>query len=239
MISLRVDSKQLSNEINSKITALENIVSSTVLDEIAKAAFVITGERFLIDIDAYARKNPKKMHHVYEWGMVGKATGRLFELKLNSTVGGVAVISSVFLQSKKPVPANPATSIAGVSRPMLMKQNVFKNKATVMENGQSVSYKAASVLSFMGSDGQVFVAPGTIINIKNPGGVQTKHAFKDFMDAWYAQRPEAIMDSSGFYEKIANEITSALNVEGAGVSEINLKIREAVAQTVGNRSILK
>ena len=80
-VKLEVDTKQLVQDLDGFVSGIEELIKPAVLDQISRAVFSITGERFMIAADNYARMNPKKMHHVYEWGEIGNPKGRLFVLK--------------------------------------------------------------------------------------------------------------------------------------------------------------
>ena len=97
MIKLNINTGQFIQELNSKIAGIEELTSPTVLQEISKAIFTITGERFMSSLDNYARRNPKKMHHIYEWGQVGNPSKRLFVLERTSILNGNLSVSTRFI----------------------------------------------------------------------------------------------------------------------------------------------
>ena len=45
-------------------------------------------------IDSQARMNPEKLHHVYEWGMVGSEKGRLFKFDVNASKNNIKIKKS-------------------------------------------------------------------------------------------------------------------------------------------------
>ena len=59
-LKLEIDSKQLVDQLEGFVTSLDELKSPTVLSQVARATFAITGERFMIAADNYARMNPKK-----------------------------------------------------------------------------------------------------------------------------------------------------------------------------------
>jgi len=226
-IKLEVNTKEVAAELADWMGGIQEIVNPSVLTEIAKATFAITSKRFMIDIDNYARRNPKKMHHIYEWGGIGKPQSRLFVLERTSMLYGDLTISTKFLSSKLPVPISPELLKPGPTGKVVSKKNIFKNKAEVMESGTPVSFSAKRVLAFMGNNGIAFISPGTQVNILHPGGIATKNSFASYMLEWYTKNASIIMDSSGFYESMANDVAIALN-ESNGKGSISA-VRSAVA----------
>lgn len=223
MIKLTIEDKVFLQQLNSRVNSVKELTSPSVMQEVAKAAFTITGSQFAQAVDRYSVRNPKKMHHVYEWGQIGNPSARLFVIRREGILSGNLDIDVSFKMSKMPVPIPSALQTSNGMR-KVTSRNIFKDKANVMESGRSVTFIAKKVLTFLGDDGQVFVAPGTQITINNPGGIQTKNAFQTFMVEWYIQNAQAIMDSSGFYETIAQQAAKAVE-SGAGT----LGVRKAVA----------
>ena len=226
-------------ELDNKISGIKELTSPSVLTEIAKATFSITGNRFVTDLDNYARRNPKKMHHIYEWGGIGKPQSRLFVLERAAVLYGGLIINTKFLPSKLPVPINPALLNPGPTGKRVSKRSIFANKATVMEKGTKVSFSAKKVLAFADGQGIAFIAKGTTINILHPGGIQTKNAFATYMLDWYTKNGNVVMDGSGFYEKIQAETESVLNVNGAGAIQVRQAVtRAAEAVSAGKVEII-
>lgn len=213
--------------------AVKQLVSPSVLQEIAKAAFTITGEKFVQSLDREAVNNPKKYHHIYEWGRLGSPDGRLFVLERESILSGILEINTSFLQSSVPVPTK-----AGFDK-SISSNDIFRYKASVMEKGAPISYVTSRIQTFLGYDGQAFIAPGTKITILNPGGVATKNAFSDFMVNWYLEHTNSIMDSSGLYEKIALGTAAVLSLDKTGVSEVRRAVASVVDSMGGNLEVIK
>ncbi len=229
-LKLEIDTKQLVENLNGLTTNLESLTSPKILDQISRAVFSITGKRFMIDVDNYSKMNPKKMHHVYEWGRTGQSTARLFILKRSSILDGSLIISTDFLSSRMPVPINPELLMPGKTGKVVSRKNIFANKAEVMEAGTPVSFTAKRVLAMVGSNGIAFIAPGTKINILHPGGLQTKNAFATYLLEWYTKNGNRIMDSSGLYERIANDVSLVLNSKNANVTQIQQAITRIADQ---------
>lgn len=210
-VKLEINTAQLIEDLDGFVGNIEELANPKVLDQISRAVFSITSKRFMIDIDNYARLNPKKMHHIYEWGKIGNSTGRLFTLERSLILDGSLLISTNFLPSKLPVPINPQLLVPGKTGKAVSRRSIFSNKAKVMEKGTPVSFNAKRVLAILGNDGTAFIAKGTRINILHPGGIQTKNAFATYLLEWYTKKGGAIMDSSGLYERIANDVSLVLS----------------------------
>jgi hypothetical protein len=117
-------------------------------------------------VDAMARIDHARLHHVYEWGMVGKESGRLFELKVIPKPSGGAIITYQFNESVVP-------NDNGV---------VFANKATVMESGESVTFETNKPVPI--AEDTFRVGEFTFI----PGGVDTNGAFLDTFVSYFSTR---------------------------------------------------
>jgi len=232
MLQLKLENKIFIEQIKARVDAVKQLASSSVTQEIAKAAFTVLGERFVKDLDRESIQNPKKFHHVYEWGRLGTPDGRLFVLEREGILNGNLSIRTNFLPSNVPVPTrNTFTRSINTT-------DIFRYKADVMEKGLPVSFVAQKVLSFMGAEGQAFVAPGTRINIMNPGGIASKNAFADFMISWYVQNTNAIMDSSGLYERIANETAAIITANGS-ITDVRRQVASIVNSMGGNVEVIQ
>ena len=97
-----------------------------------------------------------------------------------------------------------------------MAKHIFRNKAEVMENGQSITFQTKRTIAFLGSQGITFVPEGKIIRILNPGGRLVRNAFREFALEWYRKNFNAVLDASGIFQKIQQELSSCLNRTGEG-----------------------
>jgi len=228
MISLNIDSKQIVSDLDGFLSNVKQITNPSVVSEISKGIFTVTGEEFVKSVDRYARMNPKKMHHVYEWGKVGEPSGRLFVLERNSVLNGSLIINAKFLPSRMPVPINPELLQQGKNGKIVTRRSIFADKATVMEEGRSVSFTAKRILSFVGDSGLVFVKPGTQINILHPGGKGVNGAFSEFLLEWYTNNGYSAMDNSGFFEKISNNVSIALNQNNATINTVKRAVSDSI-----------
>ena len=238
MISLEVDAAQVASEMNSFLLNIKQMVNPSVIEEIAKGIFTITGESFVSSADRYARANPKKMHHVYEWGKLGDPEGRLFTLKRSSVLNGTLVIGVNFLPSRLPVPVAPELLNPGPTGKVVTSRSIFADKARVMEEGNPVTFTAKKILSFVGSNGLVFIRPGTQINILSPGGRQAKGSFSEFLLTWYTENSYAVIENSGFYEKISNDVSIALGSKNANIRTVKTAVINSIASMDLDKEII-
>ena len=132
-----------------------------------------TAEALKEYIDSKARMNPDSLHHVYEWGEVGKNSGRLFEINVNSMANSIS-FSGKFLTSKSPA------SESG---------QVFYDKANVMENRISVVVEPKNSPVLVFEDGSETVFTTNSIYISNPGGDEVAGSFgmavEEFFDKYF------------------------------------------------------
>jgi hypothetical protein len=239
MIKLEVNTTELLDGLDHIISGIQELKQQSVIDSISQAVFSITSERFVLDLDSYARANPKRMHHVYEWGQIGQSQGRLFVLERASIADGSLLINTNFLKSKLPVPLNEELLIPGPTGKVVTKRSIFANKAEVMENGNPVSFTAEKVLAFAGTNGLAFIKPGTTVNILNPGGSLVKNAFAEYMLQWYTDNGNMVMDASGIYDSIAETVARVLSTSGAGASEVSSAVKSLIVSSGLDKEIIQ
>jgi hypothetical protein len=124
-------------------------------------------------VDAMARMEPRRLQHVYEFGMNGSEGARLFDISYTTSGKGLT-ISSDFRQS----------TIAGRSG------DIFYNKAYIMENGIPVTIKPKKkVLAFEDNGETVFTQKPVTVN--NPGGTEAKNGYeqtvRSFFENYFSQ----------------------------------------------------
>lgn len=237
MIKISVNKASINNlykELGLKKSGIESLITPGVINEFAKAAFVVTGERFMLAADRHAVANPKAMHHVYEWDMIGRPTARLFVLNRARVIYGNVTIDASFIPSKVPVPIPAELMNSGKS---ITSRHVFRDKAKIIEEGKPVRFQARRVLTFLADGEQVFVAPGTMINIMNPGGIAAKNSFSKFMHEWYMKNAQVVIDSSGIYNRIVKESAAVLSRKNTGPAEVKA-IAAQVANGIGGRTMV-
>jgi hypothetical protein len=233
MIKLQIKKSDIDNiekQLSIKVQGIKQLTKNETLNEIANAAFIILGKRFMSATDSYSAVNRKKMHHIYEWNQVGSPNARLFVIERTAILNGSVTVLSKFLLSKTAVPVAAELRSSSKNGKYIRTAHIFKQKADIMESGKLVSFEAKKTLAFLGKEGIHFVRAGKVINIVNPGGVAVKGSFQHFMSGWYSKNAQPIMDSSGLYEKIVQEVALCLNANNSGPVDV----RKTVAQVVNS-----
>lgn len=172
MPSINIKTNAVSS-INNALAYMQGVASApndlTINHEIGMAFATIAKKSLSSFIDQEARLSPASLHHVYEWGQLGKPTGRLW--KIESTYKpGVIAIRSDFRQSRTFVPLTPGTK----------RRHKFVFKAEVMEKGKPVTIRAknANALFFYSNSGEpVFIPRSRSVVVKSPGGKFVKGAY--------------------------------------------------------------
>lgn len=169
-------------------------------------------------IDARAHTNPRSLHHVYEWEMVGDPVGRLWKTKMTRTGSGSMRIQYYFVNSKRVAPINPILKKAGPSGSFVSKSHIFKEKAIVMEGGNPVviTRKSSKFLTIPQGkfDGgrfgkQITFTKGPII-VRNPGGVATKLGFAKAFSMWFRSgMATKYLRTTGAYNRVSARTTRA------------------------------
>jgi hypothetical protein len=242
MITLSINKKDidnLNNQIVMKVESIKYLTTAEFSDAVCRAAFVLVTKKFMPAVDKFSGMNPKAMHHIYEWKKVGSPEARLFVMSRAKIANGLYLIQSTFTQSKVPSPVDPELLIPGKTGKYISSRNIFKNKAEVMEKGIAINYEAKKFQPFVGINGMQFIRPGQRVYIQNPGGKYTKGSFERFMTAWYSKNSQVIMDSSGLYEKIANEAAIVLSKNNAGIEELKKMVDEIVFNITDGAEVIK
>lgn len=231
--------EKLEAEIALKVKAIHKMTHPDFLEEISKAAFCIIGERFMLATDRFSATNPKAMHHIYEWGKVGNPRARLFVLNRLVLTKGSFVTQASFIKSKTKVPIKTELSTAGRTGKRVNKRHVFADKARIMEDGIEINYVTRRVQVFSDGFEPRFIAAGTPIHIRNPGGKFVKRSLNTFMQAWYAKNAQPVMNSSGLYERIAQETAKVLSKKSAGPDDMMKITMQVVNSVVAGREMIK
>jgi hypothetical protein len=168
-------------------------------------------------IDAQARMNPLKLHHVYEWGRAGNQASRLFEF--NTKVSGRTIsFTGKFLPSK---------SVSNTSNePFIDKANIMENSIQVV-----IEPKNSDVLVFEDNGETVFTT--STIYIDHPGGDEVAGSFgetvNNFFENYFTNgllRPliKKLSTASEFTESFSSGAKSGSNIGiRAGKEYLNVK----------------
>jgi hypothetical protein len=224
------DILNIKEELDLKVGGIKELSSKIVMEEFSKAVFTVGAKAFVKAINLEAKSNPKRYHHIYEWNKAGVNTQRLFFLYNDSFVGGVLTIRPGFMQSRTPVPIAPELLVPGKTGRVVAARNVFKDKASVMENGTPITYRASKPLPIADGSKINFIARGTLVRINNPGGTEVKGSFENFFHFWFASKLQSVVDASGMVQAIDKETASVLNKKGAGPAQVRTAIINVLRQ---------
>ena len=171
MITAKINAKKAMKMLNNLVSYSDGFIKetkaqeSTVTKRLAKSS--VSG--FYEYLDQLARVNPGMLHHVYEWGRVGDANSRLFDLKVSLSKNN-AVITSEFLTSETPSDTS---------------NEPFYEKARIMEEGIPVVIQEVQAQAlFFEIDGIEYFRTGPIV-IENPGGSEVRGSFVAQFEEFY------------------------------------------------------
>ncbi len=155
-------------------------------------------------IDAQARINPSTLHHVYEWKKTGNKTARLFTLDLKESMGLSFRIGYSFKDSKAMVPTNYGKS-----------RHVFREKARVMEAGQTVVIRPRSAerLVFEIDERVIRMPKGVAVTVKKPGGGKATNRFQIAYARFFTGNLVNLsIKKSGFQRIFNSSLTKAMKL---------------------------
>lgn len=205
MINIEFDTKEIKKTLDNIVSYSHGFTKGIKVAQpnFNKELGIFIEEALKKYIDAKARGNPQSLHHVYEWGMVGNPSGRLFEFTM--TYGQKNIFfSASFI---------PSSSISeGSTEP-------FVNKAEMMENAITivVEPESAKVLAFE-DDGEMVFTPNSV-TIENPGGDYVAGSFENVVKEFFNNYLTiGLLKSSGVFDKLkyAKEYSNRFS-EGAKV----------------------
>lgn len=127
----KVDSHEARVSIRTMYEATQMIRRGALTNDVITASYRVMDRKFnaYMSVQSSGRSD---LTHMFDWGMRGSNAGRLWQTKLAGQ-GSNKVVFFVFLPSKKKVPFDP--ELEG----KLKRRHVFKRKAEVFENGESIS----------------------------------------------------------------------------------------------------
>jgi hypothetical protein len=233
MISLRItpeSTNRLYAEINNKIEGTKELTTVRTKNQLMNTAFSLSSLKFIKQTNAMGRSAKKRLHHVYEWGGVGKESGRLFRLIKKQASGGNASVYYRFNNSKKMSPIARSLKVPGPTGKIVKTSGIFKKKAEVMESGRPVSFITKRHIAFSSGNGIVFIPPGKTISIKSPGGNETTGSFEEHFRTWWMINFPTSLDSAGIPQKLERNIARALNPNNAGKSSARYAIETTLGQ---------
>lgn len=181
-----------------------------VVKRITQSGAGIISKYFDTYVDAIARIDPYRYHHIYEFGMTGNKSARLFK----STVKN-GIISYSLLPASVP------------------NQNgqIFQQKAFIMEEGTPIIIEPtnSNILAFEIDGESVFTNKSVVMN---PGGKFVKNAFKEIFDEFFnSNMPDKALKEFGFYSEIEQGI---VNESGKIISQISAGKIKGTAMSAAN-----
>lgn len=198
------------------------------INELIKSANTIVTAEFVSHMTREAISSPLKFGHMYEWGMVGDPSQRLWRHILRGR-GASRQLTFDFKASKKAVPVDPYLAAVGVK-----KNHIFTWKAPVIELGKpvSISPKLARALVFVAKDikrgasssGHGYQMNGRVyfegtINISKAGPQEAWGSFTNEFNTWFRSGiPEEIIKSKlsiGIGRTVKNAVLAKLKVISA------------------------
>jgi len=173
MIRTSINTKDFSNILKQVNNYSQGFLSGAEMNrvEFNRVLGGYTAEALGHYIDSKARMNPQSLHHVYEWGAVGNSSSRLFSFSVVAK-GNSINFNGRFLPSRTTPPNS---------------NDVFSDKATVMENRIAITVepKSSNVLAFEEDGEMVFTT--TSIYIANPGGDEVAGSFGRVVDEFFGE----------------------------------------------------
>lgn len=172
MINVKFNNIKLNQILNNTVSYSNGFLNGT---ELAQPIFNQQLGEFIKEalykyVDAKARMNPDKFHHIYEWDQVGRPGARLFEFAM--TPGKRTIrFTGKLLSSNTPSPSSG---------------QIFEDKAKVMENGITITIepKNAEVLVFENEGQTIFTTKQ--IEIENPGGPEVAGSFSEIINDFFS-----------------------------------------------------
>lgn len=215
-MQVAVDSYQARVSIRTLYEAAQLIRRGALTDSIIHACYEKMDRDFNVHMAAAATARDD-LKHVYDWGLLGSPSGRLWQTSLIGN-GSNRTVGFIFLPSRKRVPIDPELEGRASFR-----RHIFVDKASVFEQGQEVhiSRKYAKFLVYINrhrgtgttaTGGKTFKSNGVTFtenasSIESAGGGRYKHKFTaEFVAFW---------SNLGSVEEIATRLASSSSVQMA------------------------
>jgi hypothetical protein len=226
MISLQFnDVDKLYKELDKKILGIQEVISPSSKNQIAKAIFTVTSKKFVKDFALASKANPQKYFHMYEDGYVGNASKKLYTMKRANVISGNLTISFNYKKAKQPnkIPLG----LKSKKGKTITAKSIFYNRAEAMESGRPISFTTKKYIAFLSKrdDNVHFLPPRYVVNIMNPGGRKTNGSFEKFATNWYAKKTKTLLNSSRLLSDIQSSVAVALSQKGAGPESVKSAIR--------------
>lgn len=259
-LELMVDFSQVENIIGTAEGIFDATASPGYIGDLIKAAHNVASKEF--DVDAAASAGPANMSHVYEFGVQGITRGDVkfadptapeARLWVHAIKGG-GNLQSISFAFRPAVVANPKPSAKfyGVSSAVISKLSrrkyVFKNKASVVEFGETVYIKPKEkTFNFVPFYGQPARNPmyteGYIFRPISPGGPMESNpgtdsgmagTFSNFWTGWWSGRGIELISGSA-NEHYDKDVAWILNLARAGKQPLSDIVRYNSRGRIYNR----
>lgn len=135
MIHMYADLRGITNVMGTWNALVEDFSNDANLATLSSLSAELANQAFNEYMDAAAESNPNKFGHMYDWGELGEAHGRLWRAILGNA-RDTTILTFDFLPSQNEVPVGPEAS--GASDDTRTGGHVFREKAEVTEQGKRV-----------------------------------------------------------------------------------------------------
>lgn len=189
MIKVKFDTKELTTTLHNVVSYSQGFTRGvkSAQPNFNRELSMFIEEALNKYIDVKARANPESLHHIYEWGMVGNPSGRLFEFTTTHSNNFISFVATL-------LPS--VVSSENSSEP-------FRDKAIIMEKQITITIdpKDGEFLSFE-DEGQTIFTSDTVV-IDTPGGSAAGGSFervvKEFFNNYLTV---GLLKGSGIFDKL-------------------------------------
>lgn len=224
MINVEIDTYEARVSIRTIYEATQMIRRGALTEQVINASFGVMDKDFNRYMAAAAANDSMHLSHMFDWGMIGSPSGRLWKTKMLGTQSNRQVAFS-YLPSRKKVPLDPE---AGTKR-----RHVFTHKAMVFENATVVriSPKQAKYLAFINRS----KGAGSM---EGPGRVfQNKDRSGNVYGPTFSQKTSVIKAGNGQFEhKFTTAFVAFWNAPNAQLEAIAEKLARSTAVQLARRA---
>lgn len=224
MIETQIDTYEARVAIRTIYEATQMIRRGALTEQVIGAAYGVMDKDFNRFMAASAAGRGSHLTHMFDWGMIGSPSGRLWKTKMIGGGGTREVVFS-YLPSKKKVPLDKE---AGTKR-----RHVFTHKARVFENASIVriSRKQAKYLAFVNrSKGAGHMeGPGKVFQYRD----RTGNAF----GPTFSQKTSVIKAGNGQFEhKFTTAFVGFWNAPNSELQAIADKLSRSTAVQIARKT---
>lgn len=179
-----------------------------VVGRITQAGAKIISNYFDSYVDAIARMDNYRYHHIYEFGKTGSKSGRLFKATVKN-----GLISYSLL------PASVSNQNGAV----------FQQKAFIMEAGTPIVIEPVSSDYLVYEiDGETIFSKRSVVN--QPGGPYVANAFRDLFNEFFSSNlPNVALKELGFFDEIEKGLLTETRKVEPKISRGNITTSSTMA----------